>query len=259
MNKLIIALVLIFTNQVLQAQLQGLSASKLSTLNVTCVAKHQAEFEPTFSSSYTKQNVAGLGETLTVSSSLNWRITLGLLDKLELGLNFPSDVSTGSLSLKAEVYNKGALQLGVMGGITSPLDNRTYLPSRRTINDVTTYGLGIIGSIAIDSVTSIDLNVQLADYFGEVPFNPITGDDATSQSFYFNANVGTYVTDKILLLAGGGYQTFQDYWNANLFVEYGFALEWNPRYIFVVSGFNSVWTNNTLKSSGFNLSFTTLW
>jgi len=249
MNKFLTIIFLAIICSPIQAQIQGLSASKLTAFFVTTVEPGSAEFEPTYSSTYSKESDSDIIE---VASQINWRMTIGLFEDLELGLNFPSDMSLGSVAMKAALVKKKSYQLGAFGGVNLPLGNRAYAHSFPTVDDIGTYGLGVVGTFDLDSLNSVDINVHFTDYFRTA--------DLTSRTYFINLDYGTYsLSDEILLTAGAGYQTSVDYWNANLFLEYGVALEWNPKFAILFAGFNSIWTKGTPSTHGFNIAFTTFW
>ena len=266
-----------------QAQIMGISASKLSAFNTFPVPHKVAEFEPTFglnrsSGLWNRGGFIG-SDTISVAGSINWRLTYGLLEDLELGLNVLSDASYGNFSVKAKIYEQGDLSLGAMAGVGMPLGNRTYAHSDPTINDVSNYVAGLIVSYNMDTLTSVDFNVQYQDYFRDVVESVIidAGPFSSPQEFkrrltgstiFINADVGSYVIDdKIQLLLGGGYQStvidnlggLSDYWTTNLFLEGGVSVEVAEHFIIVLGIAHSIWGKNSQKTTSIGLAFTTIW
>lgn len=256
----------------------GISASKLSAYNAFLVGQKEAEFEPTFglcrmSGGWNRGGFIG-SDTISIAGSINWRMTYGLFENLELGLNVLSDASYGNFSLKTKVYETGAFALGAMGGMGIPLGSRAYAHSDPTIDDVSNYAIGLIFSYALDSLTSVDFNVQYQDYFREV-YQTFVSDPGpfpgppqvfrrrmTGSTIYLNADVGCYVVDdEIQLVLGAGYQTsvIDDFWTANLFLESGISMELSNNFDVVLGVTQSIWGQNSQRTTAIGLSFTTFW
>lgn len=273
---LIVISILTLLSFVSRAQILGISASKLSAYNTFTVAPKQVEFEPTFGVSRNSgawdRFVFSGSDTISLAGSINWRMTYGLTERLEFGLNVLSDASYGNFSLKSLLFEDGDFSLGAMVGVGMPWADRTYAHSDPTIDDVSSYAAGLIASFTLDSLSSIDLNVTYQDYFRDVTettsfMNPVGGvefftQQLTGSTFFVNADVGTYVIhERIQLVAGAGYQTsvIDDFWQANLFLESGISVETAENFHVVLAATQSIWGRNSEKSTSVCLSFTTLW
>lgn len=263
-----------------EAQITGISASKLSAINAFPMPQRVAEFEPTFglcrtSGGWDEGGFMG-SDTISVSGNINWRLSYGLLDNFEIGFNVLSDASFGNFTMKSKVLERGDFALGVIGGLGMPLGDRTYAHSDPSINDVSNYGLGLAMSYEMDSLTSVDFSVQYQDYFRDVfqttIIDPIPGpfpfpmqirtDRLTGSTIFLNADMGSYViADSMLTVLGVGYQStvIDEFWSANLFLEAGVSLEFISSYAVVLAMTHSVWGRNSGKTTMVGLSFTTVW
>jgi len=270
---------IVFLNTI-EAQITGISATKLSAINAFPVPQRVAEFEPTFGLCRTSGGWGERGfrgsDTISVSGNINWRLSYGLLDNFEIGFNVLSDASFGNFTMKSKVLERGDFALGIMGGLGMPLGERTYAHSDPSIDDVSNYGIGLAMSYEMDSLASVDFSVQYQDYFRDVfqttIIDPIPGpfpmpvqtrtDRLTGSTFFLNADMGSYViADGLLTVLGVGYQSsvIDDLWSANLFFEAGVSLEFISSYAVVLAMTHSVWGRNSEKTTMVGLSFTTVW
>lgn len=242
-----------------QAQVAGISASKLNTINAEPISKGALELEPTFSSSRSSAvwGVDGLDElgNTSVSSSICWRVTHGISDGIEVGLSIPSDFSSGSLGLKTILSAKDIFSLGAMIGISTPFGNRNFNQDNRAADDLTSYGIGLIGSWIFSSVSSLDANIQYQDYFNTV------GAESPSGILY-NVDYGHYIAGgKFQLFVGAGYQTASaDGFSANVFSLFpGISVETSDKYMLVLNTQHDLFGKNAEKTIGLNLAVTTMW
>lgn len=262
----------------LSAQIGGIGGTKLNTFNTVPLLKKTAEFEPTYNVSRSSGfwNRGGfIGEdTITLASNLSWRITYGLSEKVELGMNYQSDVAFGNFDFKVQVKDGELFKLGVMGGLGVPLGNRSFANSNPSIDDVSNFSLGAIASYDIDTITSIDVNFQMTDYFRDafevrvIPSpSPSIPDQTirtrqTGTTYNIAAEVGSYfLYDGVQLVSGAGYYStdIDGRWEAGLFGIGGVIFEVYDRYVLNFGATYTVLGKNQPRTIGLAFSFTTIW
>jgi len=264
----------------LSSQAAGVAGTKLYTLNTVPIPTRTLEFEPTFNvfrsnGSWTRNSFVD-SDTVEISSNLSWRMAYGLSEKIELGANFQSDTELANFDLKYQIADRGAIKFGAVGGFTFPLGNRTYSKDNPSIDDVSNYYVGLVASFDLDSISSIDLNFQMVDYFRDVyeaapaspnPFptpipNPLDPVRLTGTTYFLNAELGSYfLHDGIQTIAGAGYYTttLDDRWEAAFYPALAIAFEMYENYVIVLGGSYNIWGKNQPQTLSLALTLTTIW
>ncbi|MBN2349573.1 MAG: hypothetical protein JXJ22_12070 [Bacteroidales bacterium] len=126
MKKVIYCFVIFFFAHVrVSGQIQGISASKLTTINSIPVPKGMLEFEPAFSYVWSdkywnseREKVPSFenGDSIKKTSELGFRISYGLSKILEAGVYLPADLSALSIGTKIHVYSTEKLGLAFLSG-----------------------------------------------------------------------------------------------------------------------------------------------
>lgn len=254
--------IILFSIKIGLSQIMGISGSKISAFSYDPIPVHVLEFEPTFnitrSNSFwddTADRITDI-DSVTISSSLCWRITYGLMENLEVGLSVPSDVSSGALGIKAYLYGGDLFNLSAMAGTNIALGNRTFDKNNPNFDDLSNFGLGLVGSLVFNEKQSIDINFQVQDYFK----NEIEG--VPTSSYFFNADYGgRALKDNVLLILGTGYQFYKtDNLEQSKWTLYpGISVEFANNYLIVINTSFDFLGKNIEKQFGFSLSLTTLW
>lgn len=278
LSRICFCFVICLISDVCMAQISGIAGTKLVTFNTVPLPNKTTEFEPTYNVSRSSGfwNDSGfIGEdTIAIASNLSWRITYGLSDKVELGMNYQSDVAFGNFDFKAQIKDGDLFKLGVMAGLGVPLGNRTYAHSNPSIDDVSNFSVGLIASYDIDTITSIDVNMQMTDYFRDAfetriipsPFpsmpDQIITTRQTGTTYNIAAEVGSYfLADGVQLVGGGGYYTtdIDGLWEAGLYGIGGIIFELYDRYVLNFGATYMVYGINQPRTLGLGFSFTTIW
>ncbi len=253
---LILLLLLSFS---VTGQIAGIAATKVTAYNATPITKHTAEFEPTYNTFWTdsfwSENQLIKSDTTNFSSIVNWRISYGLTDDIELGLQTDANVSYSNLAIKAKIYEKDVLALGVMVGVGIPLANRNTDKKNKGINDVSNYGIGVIGSYEINDKNSIDVNVQFQNYFDQL-------DGILGPAFFVSADWGSYsIADNLQIIFSAGYQAGKsDNIKNKLFSIYpGISIETAKNFAIAIAASQGIFGKNIEKGFGLGVSFTTFW
>ncbi len=266
-----ILLVFLLGSYSVSAQLGGISGLKIVTFHPDPIPKKTVEFEPTYNVSrssgfFDRNNFTG-SDTINIESNLSWRLTYGLSDRIEVGINFQSDVALGNFDFKIKLNEGDKLRFGAVGGLGVPLGNRSFAFSNPGIDDVTNYTLGLIGTYEIDSISSVDFNFLVTDFFRDVyetsalPI-PNPTQRLTGTTYNMNAEIGSYFLDEGILLVGGlGYYTtaIDELWEAGLYGVVGVAIEIYNNYVFTLGATYTVYGINQPRTLALGFSFTTIW
>ncbi len=254
-------ILLVPLSNTIYAQVGGISGSKISSYTVDVVNHHNVEFEPAFyhfTSSKQWDSNGNLADFSVISDStrwitgLNFRVTYGLMDKLELGIDFSSDMLLTRIGARYVFYDKEKTGLAAIAGINIPMGNKTVSKSVRLSNTIAKAGGGLVFTGYILPDFSVDVNAQ---YFR---FIEKTIDDGTN-NWYLNSDFGYYLLErKLQLIAGFGYR-FSKYgtFNTQVFTLYpGITVETGKKYIIVLSAGVDAWGKNADKNVGAALALT---
>jgi len=250
MNRIVsILLILLCTQCTLHAQNGSLSGTKIAALSHSSLPKGLLEFEPTFSSSWYSSYFTDSGTeeygSKTYESGLSWRITTGIFDKAEIGVNASSTFESIDLGFKYTLRDSARINLAAMLGYSSDLGNRTYVPPQSRYY---AYQLGLISTIILDDKNSIDFNVQLEQSYAN------SNDWST---WYLNADFGTYALHKdYLLILGASYFISSDGHKKFSLIP-ALSIEGNEQFFLVVALTDDIWGRNQVdNTTGFSLTVT---
>ena len=188
------------------AQIGGLSASKLATINPDVVAARKIEFEPSF---YIYRSVSTWSDSgkriekfitrdsAEYSSSVQMRFTYGLLDRAEIGASIPPDLSGISLGAKFSVLNANKTRLALMAGLN--LNKTSGRIAKNSVNPeyANAYVGGLTGSFDIGEKLSTDFDLQYQGYMDK-KLNKNT-------DLFADADIGYYVVENFQLITGFNY------------------------------------------------------
>ncbi len=241
------------------AQVSGVSASKLSAINTETVPVNTFEFEPSFLLGFSSKYWNGEGslihsfhgkDSLETTSQLNFRFTYGVLSGFEAGFSIPGDASSFSLGLKYNFLNRGKNSFAFLAGFNTPLGNKIYTISNKT-NSVNEFdnsiAAGIIYSKEFTQNMSFDLNLEYQFHLNSGINNP---------DFFIYSDLGYYV-NKIQLILGLYYSSYSDRVNKNKFtINIGTTIERNDNFILVLNFPIDIYGKNAKQIFGFGFAFT---
>lgn len=241
-------------------QINGISASKIGSFNARTLDPYVAEFEPNYGITHTKEQWDADGnliplyqsrDSVSIASMLAFRVAYSFSHTFEVGAFLSS--SSSNWAAKYNFLNKEKYALGLMAGVTLPFGATTVIDRNNLqASQVRSYGLGLIGTIDFNENSSIDMNIQIQDYFSSA--------DGLSQSDrFFSIDYGHYINQQTILLAASlGYQHSSLEVGSQEVVTFspGISFEMNPRYFIVANGSFSLSGKNSQKSNGFNVAWT---
>jgi len=239
------------------AQVGGLSASKLATLNAETVKKNTIEFEPSFgfyNSRYHWDNSSKLhsnfinNDSATVSSSVMFRFSYGLTNNIEIGVSICDNISNANWGIKYNFFSKNKSSAAFILGANTPLGNRNVdLQTKSNENSIAT---GIIFSQNINKKLSLDVNTQYQHHFFIQKNNHL-------QDYFINFDLGYYIIDKIQLVSGFNYMFSDGLLTKNSLVfNPGITIEKAKNFILVMQLPYTIYGRNSQKSLGFGLALT---
>jgi hypothetical protein len=258
MKKIIIFLFVLSFN-IVNAQVGGLSASKLFTLCSETVSKSAIEFEPSFAfstsryswnDSYKMTDNFSNSDSISVSSAMAFRFSYGLTNNIELGVSVYNGVSLASWGLKYKFYKKEKTLFAFIIGVNTVLGNRTYdIYNLSNSNSIAT---GFILSKKFSEKLSFDADVQYQRCFSDKIIR--------HQDIFINTDFGYYIFDGVQLVMGLNYFINDGFFRqSSLFIlNPGLTIEKAKNFILVFQVPYSIIGRNTEKSVGFALALTIL-
>ena len=241
----------------LNAQINGISASKITAFSYDPIDKGTIEFEPNFATALSSSLWTDSGERIAldstiVTSSLGWRIAYGVNEKLEVAMFALSNLENISFASKMILLEQDKLGLAAMIGLNIPLGERTFLKNQPTFENGSTFGIGMISTHTINEKWSVDVNVQYQNNFRKV-------DDLEQDKFFINVDVGLVEFDeKVTFVLGGGYFVFLSQDNNYVFnLIPGIAWDAGERFSFALNSSHDLFGRNNERVHGYNLAITT--
>ena len=264
MQKLIalLLIVFIFGMPEAQAQIGGLSASKLSALNTETVPQFTIEFEPSFVFGYANRywNRSGTSrplfknnDSLRVNSEMDFRFTYGLTPQWEAGFTLPTNVSYLSFGSKYRFFEKRNYSLAVLNGLNLPLGNHIYSAIYRH-NKCSEYDINLLAGMAatyqINPRFSVDFNSIVQGHLDR-GFTHL----ANHIDLFFNTDFGYYLWPAFQGIIGFYYARTAPS-RQTLTINPGFTIEKAKHFIMVLNFPYDAWGKNCEKQIGFGFALT---
>ena len=245
----------------INAQVGGLSASKLATLNTDYVPSRKIEFEPScyflrsansWNENGGKTNKFQNSDSTEYFSSAGLRFTYGLLKHGEVGGFVPMDMSAVSLGAKINLLEKDDYGIAVVAGIN--LNKTSGLFPRNSANpdEANLYAGGLVGTYNFSEKFSLDADLQLQRSFDKKLSN--------YNDLFADADIGYFVVEGLQLVLGMNYNysRVDDQTSQALIINPGFTNEWAKTFIAVLSFPVTVYGKNTDSFAGVTFALTIL-
>jgi hypothetical protein len=253
--------VVAFTN-VINAQVGGISASKVGTFCAGTVPEKDLEFEPSFNlSRATKQWDANYKlvdkfsspDSAEIGSGFAIRCTYGFTQKFEMGISVPSDVSGASLGAKFKTWSNDNSGFSVIAGINVPTGNRVSSNKSNSLDEIGTFAGGFVFSHKFSEKLLWDIHLQGQKLLRNAGVNNHT-------DVFISTDCGFYPKEQIQLIGGMGYYTniFEDSSlnSGMLEIHPGVSYETGENFLIVASSSIGLLGKNETQSWGLNLAFT---
>ncbi len=207
-NRVIFGVILFSISVILNAQVGGISASKLATINADVVGNKNIEFEPSFGMSWAKSYYDDDGnlhdhtniffeEQIIAESEMGFRFSYGLMDIIEVGFSLPVNADAISLGAKYNFMNKELVSLSAIAGYNKIIMNRT-LDARLGYDESDFIAGGLVSTFNFSEQFSLDFDAQFQKTTQETV-------EVHELDIFFNADVGYYVFNWLQPVVGFNY------------------------------------------------------
>lgn len=245
-----------------QAQITGISGSKISAFCTTVVGHHKIEFEPGFTVQGTKQywdnngdiqSSFGSSDSLEIQTSSYLRFSFGFNDKLEVGMALSTDLTYNNFASRYIFHQGEQSEWALMAGLYVPFGNRTIDRNQKSDDDLIASAFGVVFSHFVDDKLSVDLNAQYQSYHGK-------RSDGHKVDYFVNADLGYFINPKWQIIAGLGQQisVFDGANQGKLTFYPGFSIEPGNQFLVVLNGNFDVAGKGQQRFNGFNFALTIL-
>lgn len=258
MRLLIIFLIQIFVVLTVSSQITGITASKVSSFNARAISKHGAEFELNYGVNHSSkmwdqdgnsQSLFQTEDSTSISTTFGIRLAYAFTETFELAAFVTPNSS--NWSTKLNLVDQDKFSFALMGGVYLPFGNLIIDKNKLQSSQVRSYGLGLISSFEFSAVSSLDINLQIQDYFSSAP-------GLTNSDRFFTIDYGHYIQNStILLIASFVYQNSSALGGNQTGLSFtpGISLEMNPNFIVLLNGSFGLSGKNMQKTNGFNVAW----
>lgn len=237
----------LFLSSPLIAQITGVTGTKAVAVAVDVIPTHSIEFSPTWSFNsingvYNSDGENVSSDEVSIQNGICWMVNYGLSEKVEVGINIPSTFEPITFAAKSELFRGKAFWGGAMIGLNIPLHDRSFDRDNPNPEDVSSFGLGLIGKVIVDEKSSLDVNAQYQDWVQDAEGLP-------KGAWFLTAEYGTYhLSDQLMLLAAANYQTFNFDSNSSKFqAGPGLSFEYGENFVIVVSTLHDLFGKDSEK------------
>ncbi|MCD6366312.1 MAG: transporter [Bacteroidales bacterium] len=257
MKKTIIIISILLGTINLQAQVGGISASKLVTICTETVPANGIEFEPSFyfnsssmawSDAGKKQSIFSNTDSSQIKSGFAFRFSYGLTKNLETGVTVSGNMTIANWGFKYHFLNKKKTSLAIIGGINTPLGNRTTDKNNKSTENVLASGL--VMTLNFSEKFNMDADIQYQQHLFEQAGHH-------HQDFFFNTDLGYYLVDKVQVVSGFNFSFADgDITQYQLIFNPGVTVEKADNFILVMQFPYTVLGKNSCQSFGFGMALT---
>lgn len=146
------------------AQVGGLSATKLTLQSATVLSSGEFEFEPAFNVMNSKSWFGDNGKIAdingsNVASALDFRITAGVAEGLEIGSSISSTIEEIIFGAKYLFYDNSKSSFALTGGVVLPAGNKFVADSLLSIENTFSFSVGPVFSLNLTENNSLDITL----------------------------------------------------------------------------------------------------
>ncbi|MCF6242429.1 MAG: transporter [Bacteroidales bacterium] len=263
MNKTIIIILILIVSNLTQAQVGGLSASKLAALCVETVPNKSIEFEPAIGFNFSGKawNKSGSivsvfpgNDSMIVDSYMGFRLTYGIFKNMEAGLAFPVSMGSVQLGVKYKLpFEYEQLKLGLLAGGNFLTGNRVITKKGNSINNTGSFVTGIIVSYQLTRKLGMDFNLQYQHLTRNVIENH-------NHDILLNTDIGYFINNDLQFVMGINYirsdYNVDDFDFYKLTLNPGLTIESAKNFILVVNFPFDTFGKNSTKFMEISLALT---
>ena len=188
-----------------KGQVNGISGSKLCVPDAGTVEKGKFEFEPSLSVFRSSKKFDCDWNLKTLNghndvSSLQFRITLGIAEGIEIGTSFSTTMEEIFIGSKAVLFSGANSSMALIGGISLPADNKSPDDTLTAVQNKHSFSFGSTFSAKLSDAAGIDMLLSYSTYNGVSQFN---------SALNYGAAFGLWVSDVLQgVVELNGYSTF---------------------------------------------------
>lgn len=246
----------------LQAQVGGISASKLATICCQTVPLKSIEFEPAIGFNYSSQywnnkrvlkTIYNTSDSVNINSELAFRFTYGLFKNFEIGLRTAFDLSLISWGIKYNFKLSPFSRIAFVFGSNIPAGNGTFVKGSNEIENITSLAGGIVYSTKLYPKLAFDFDMQMQKYIR-------TSSIQHKADYFINNDWGYWVTDELQLVAGVNYANsfFEDETKNIMLLTFnpGITIETASNFLIVLNVPFDILGKNADKTVGLGMALT---
>lgn len=254
MKAKIFLMMLVLLSNTIVAQIAGVSGTKLLVPNASTLSKGHFDFEPAFSIFSAKQHFNNEGELndlmrSEVSSSVSFRVTMGVAENFEIGTSFTAGMEDIYISSKFTAYNRDNIVLGLTAGGSLPGGNYPKGDAEENHKLKYSYGAGVILSYTLGEVSSLD---------GIFTYSKINGSTEFNHLINYGVSFGYFFTGTFqAIMELNSFTTFNGSFHSNkISITPGFTYQFSQYLLLVFGVQNDIWGNNELSGTNYITAFT---
>lgn len=236
------------------AQVSGISGAKLFVPNASSLNKGRFDFEPSFSVFSANRHFNSTNELndlakSEVSSCVSFRITLGVLDDLELGTTFSTGMEDVFIGSKFTAFKNENTALAVIAGGSLPAGNFSEADPAEKYRSKYSYSAGVIVSQNLSDKSSLD---------GIFSYSKINGSTDFNHLLYYGVSSGYFFTDALqAIMELNGFSTFNGSFHSNkISITPGFTYQFSQYLLLVFGMQKDIWGSNELSGTNYLTAFT---
>lgn len=206
MKRFAIVLFFLVLSITTNAQIFGLSAAKLASVNASTISKNDFEFEPGFGYFWARSYFDESGKLQPLSPTIDstdvyqemvFRFTYGLTDRFEAGMMVASDMSSFSLGAKYTLFTINTFSGGIIAGGTFANESDIVAVNSGIFGKTLSFAAGMAFSNEFSEKLSLDFDFM---------YQCLRDNDVSySNDFFVDAELAYIVKNRNQLIAGISY------------------------------------------------------
>lgn len=233
------------------AQICGISASKLNVPDAAVLPAGRFEFEPSFNVYYSYSTIGSDGKSEpiggnSISSDLFFRITANIAEGLEIGAGFSRSLEKIDIGGKFIVYESTGFSVASVGGFSVPAGNK-FIPTDQSLE--MSESLGGIFSLRMNEKSSVDAAFSFTNY---------SGNEKIKNQLWGGLSYGMQILDKMQFIfeLTGLFNSGKNNFSSKISSAAGISYLVNEGLIFVFGISNDLLGKNTETGAGYQAAFT---
>lgn len=198
----------------IQAQVGGLSLSKIGTTDANTLLRNTLQIESAinvyrikkyFTESGRKLDVFPARDSVMIESDLRYRLTFGLFDRLEIGMSAPYDITNLSMGLAYQILNAHSARISAIAGINTNTKQEHYHVTNKLYSEASAVAVGFACTFIMLEDFSIDISNEYQLSLEETI-------DEHKIDYFLDFDMGYFLLPVLQTCAGGSlfYSSFEN-------------------------------------------------